>query len=183
MCLTETGRLINGIKNNSYKRFDYIHLIERLIKDTIFAHSSKFCVLINHLLYSILCIITLSKTINVFLVTKFEYLSKLTNSKIKMESHKNFGDFFLNFENTIINNENMIILLIAFSVFFICFLLFTYKLTRRILNSLIVVSLLSIMGLLLAYVINLKLHNSMININKVVPLFGSDFTYVYYKCK
>jgi hypothetical protein len=181
MCLTETARLINGTKNNYYKKFDYNHLISTLINDSIFAHSSKFCVIINHLLYSILCIITLSQTVTIFVIKKFEILSKFINTQVEGNNHKNLSNFINNFEDSIINNEHMIILTFMFTMFIIFFLAFSFKFVKKLYSTIILISSLAVIILLLTYIFNLNINSAaegMINLNKVVPIIGNDFTYV-----
>lgn len=185
MCLSETGRLINGIKNNHYKRFDYMYLINSLISDSIFAHSSRFCVIINHLLYTMLCIITLAKTCSIFIIDKFSLLEVFSsNSKTNgISTHTNtYGEIMHQIGNTIISNEKMVLIISLFAIFIVIYFLSAFKLFKKMYNFTILISSISMITLLLTYLINLNVNSKMsqsnVNLNRMVPLFGSDFTYV-----
>ena len=177
LCLMETGKLINGIKANNYKRFDYFYLIDTLIQDPIFSHSSKFCVMINHLLYSILCIITLSKVFTIFFINKFEIFSSIFNilNKDKIQEQTNSSNFpyFSPQNNSILPDSNMIVLLIIFSCFVLFFFLMKNKIIKRIFNLLIFI----LAGSLLVFILS-KVHQEGKVKNASVDLFGKEYTYV-----
>jgi hypothetical protein len=174
ICLTETGRLIYKIKNSNRKT-DYLSLISLLIKDTIFAFSSKVCVLFNHFLYTILSIITLYKIFSEFILNKFEYFQK---SKMTLEKREiDETNFFYRIGNEIFNREELFILFLLFISFSIVFTLNLVKLVRRSLQILTVVTSIIIVVFLYFNLINQKKKIIFLNSS---TLFGHDYTYVKY---
>lgn len=176
LCLTETGRLINEIKNNYYNRFDYNHLIDTLISDKIFAKSSKFLVSINHLLYIILCVITLRKTFDIFFIKPFSFFNFITN--YSTENIKSNNNLYSNISNVVLSDENIIIVLFSFALFLLIYRLYSFIICKKIINILIFVITLILTILTLTYIVN-KI-NIINDKNKIfnVPLLGVDYTYV-----
>lgn len=174
ICLTETGKLVAGIRNNFERKFDYFHLIDTLVNDQIFLISSKFCVVINHLLYSILCIITLCKVLIIFFFQNynmFSFIVDLMNRNNILLPKKD--KIFLNKENPIIpENESIIIVLISFLLFLV---FFTFN---RFMKK-IFVSIIFCLTILLTLILSINL-TYFKKENKLykIPLFGSDYTYV-----
>jgi hypothetical protein len=174
LCLIETGKLINGIKVNNYKRFDYLHLIDSLITDQIFANSSKFCVVINHLLYSILCIITLSKVFTIFFINKFEVFQFIFDIMNDNKIQQIDKSKILDPQNkAIFTDENMIVLLLIFLCFVLIFFLIKNKILKRIFN----LSIFILAGSLLIFVV-CKSHYGGNKLMNKVDMFGQEYTYV-----
>jgi hypothetical protein len=183
-CLTETGRLLRGSKNLYSKTLDYCHIIDYLIKDPIFAMSSKLCVIINHLLYSILCIITLYKAVNIFIFTKLDIKNFLTNllvmSKISNHVDVENQNFIYRVGNEILNSEELVVLLFLFILFFGLFLMNNYDIFRKIYNFSIFATSITLFCLISFYLLRIYSKNENKNIKKIESLFGSDYTYVNY---
>jgi hypothetical protein len=193
-CLTETGRLLRGSKNLYSKTLDYCHIIDYLIKDSIFAMSSKFCVIINHLLYSILCIITLYKAVNIFIFTKLDIMNFLvkifglptdlisSNHGISNNINLENQNFVYRVGNEILNSEEMVVLLFLFILFLGLFLINNYDIVRKIYNFLILTSCIILFSFISFYLLSIyNNENKNKNHNKIGLLFGSDYTYVKYK--
>lgn len=183
-CLTETGRLLRGSKNLYSKTLDYCHIIDYLIKDPLFAMSSKLCVIINHLLYSILCIITLYKAVNIFIFTKLDIKNFLTNllvmSKISNHIDSENQNFIYRVGNEILNSEELVVLLFLFILFFGLFLMNNYDIFRKIYNFSIFATSITLFCLISFYLLRIYSKNENKNIKKIESLFGSDYTYVNY---
>lgn len=185
-CLTETGRLLRGSKNLYSKTLDYCHIIDYLIKDPLFAMSSKLCVIINHLLYSILCIITLYKAVNIFIFTKLDIKNFLTNllvmSKIKVDAvDAENQNFIYRVGNEILNSEELVVLLFLFILFFGLFLMNNYEIFRKIYNFSIFATSITLFCLISFYLLRIySIYSQNQNIKKIESLLGSDYTYVNY---
>lgn len=172
-CLLETGKLISGTKNNFQKRFDYFHLIDSLITDNVFALSSKFCVLINHLLYTILCIITLSKVFIIFFLQKYSIFSTILMliNRDKVQNN-NKRDFFYENYDSIFNNESIVVLSASFIIFLVFYII--NRFLKQIFVATIFILSLILIGLMS---VNLTIYKQHIK-HQNIPLFGSDYTYV-----
>lgn len=133
------------------------------------------------------------------MVKKFEYfnfiikfINKDKDNLILNTSDNQFhlNNFMYNFGNSILNSEEIIILLSLFVLFIGIFLLFSFNIVKKIFNFLIFLSTCGITVLLLAYLINVdnfmlleneqnknKIEQESLN-NKFVPILGNDYTYV-----
>jgi hypothetical protein len=182
MCLLETFKLLNKKKSNNNKNFDYFSFIDLLIKDTIFLYSSKFCVFLNHLLYCILSIITLSKVFSIFFIEKYSIFNFIT---LYFDGNNNDNDALAKMQNSnlyrvyniekedIISNKKMMIFLIIFFSFMFAFLL--YRLIKTLLN----VFLFSII-IFISFIIFFNSFNltHTLNLDKRINWLGHDYTYV-----
>lgn len=179
MCLLETGKLINGIKSNNNRKFDYFNYIDLLIRDSIFSHSSKFCVFLNHLIYCILSIITLSKIFSIFFIEKYALFNFITvffdgkeDALSAMQSSNLFTFYNLDKEE-LISNRKIIIFLIIFILFIFCFLL--YRFIRTFLSLFLFIIMNTISFIIFFNIFELS--NS-IKMDKRISWFGFDYTYV-----
>jgi hypothetical protein len=185
MCLLETGKLINGLKSNNNRKFDYFNYIDILIKDSIFSYSSKFCVFLNHLIYCILSIITLSKVISIFFIDKysvFNFISTYFDGKVDdllaMQQPSNLSPFY-NFEKEeFISNRKIIVFLIIFLIFIFTFLL--YRFVKTFLSVCLFLLMTTISFIIFFNVFELS-HS--IDVDKRITWFGFDYTYVINKIK
>lgn len=182
MCLLETGKLINGIKSNNNRKFDYFNYIDLLIKDSIFSNSSKFCVFVNHLIYCILSIITLSKVISIFFIDKYSvfnfismYFDGNQDALLAMQQPNHIFSFY-NFDaEEIINNRKMVVFVIIFIIFIFTFLLFRFVRTFLSVCLFLLMTTISFIIFFNAF----ELSHS-IAMDKRITWFGFDYTYVNY---
>jgi hypothetical protein len=181
MCLLETGKLINGIKSNNNRKFDYFNYIDLLIKDSIFLYSSKFCVFLNHLLYCILSIITLSKVFSIFFIEKYSIFKFITvyfdgkeDALLSMQSNNLFSIYNLDKEE-LISNRKIIIFLIIFLFFIFSFLL--HRFIKTFINVCLFIIMTTISFIIFFNVYDLT-HS--IKMDKRINWFGFDYTYVKY---
>lgn len=179
MCLLETAKLLNGIKSNNNRKFDYFNYIDLLIKDSIFSYSSKSCVFLNHLLYAILSIITLSKVFSIFFIEKyafFNFISLYFDGKedvlLSMQSSNLFSIYNLDKEE-LISNRKMIIFLIIFLLFIFTFVL--YRFVRTFLCLCLFMLMITISFIIFFNVSELT-HS--IKMDKRINWFGFEYTYV-----
>lgn len=180
MCLLETGKLINGIKSNNNRKFDYFNYIDLLIKDSIFSKSSKFCVFLNHLIYCILSVITLSKVISIFFIDKysvFNFISMYFDAKedalLAMQQPSNLFSFYNFDKEELISNRKIIVFLIIFIIFIFTFLL--YRLVRIFLSVCMFLIMTTISFIIFFNMFELS-HS--IAMDKRISWFGYDYTYV-----
>lgn len=180
MCLLETGKLINGLKSNNNRKFDYFNYIDLLIKDSIFSYSSKFCVFLNHLIYSILSIITLSKVISIFFIDKysvFNFISMYFDGKedalLAMQQPNNLFSMYNFDKEEIVSNRKLIVFLIIFLIFIFTFLLFRF--VRTFLSVCLFLIMMTISFIIFFNVFELS-HS--IAMDKRINWFGFDYTYV-----
>ncbi len=181
MCLLETGKLINGIKSNNNRKFDYFNYIDLLIKDTIFSYSSKFCVFLNHLIYCLLSIITLSKVTSIFFIDKysvFNFISMYFDGKedalIAMQQPTNLLATAYNLDKEdVISNRKIVVFLIIFIIFIFTFLL--YRFIRTFLSVCLFLIMMIISFIIFSNVFELS---KSIAMDKRISWFGFDYTYV-----
>jgi hypothetical protein len=164
--------LIYKIKNSNRKT-DYLSLITLLIKDSIFAFSSKVCVLFNHFLYTILSIITLYKIFSEFILNKIEYFQKSNLTLEKKETNEK--NFFYRIGNEIFNREELTVLFLLFISFAIVYSLNLMKFVRKSLQILTILISMLIVGLLYVNIISQGKKYTFLNSS---TLFGHDYTYV-----
>jgi hypothetical protein len=178
ICFLESGRLINRIKLSRFEQLDFAYLTETLLKDKIFSSASKYCIQFNHLLYSILSIITLTKIIPIFIIQEIPalqgVLDLINKDKVQFEKNIKFENSFQKFNSEILNNGNMIIMLIVFTLFLFYSLLNKYL--KRFLNSLIFF----ITVFVCVHIFTLFAYFDKVSNRKLVaiPLVGNDYTYV-----
>ena len=189
MCLLETAKLINGIKSNNNRKFDYFNYIDLLIKDSIFANSSKCCVFLNHLLYCILSIITITKVFTIFFIEKYSFFNFINlyfdgKNYDKDENTNHYlsayqpNDSFSTFNfshDEIISGRKIIIFLIIFLIFIFSFVM--YRFIKKLLNIFLFMTMITITFIILFNIFELK-HS--IELDKRISLFGYDYTYVIY---
>lgn len=171
ICLTETGRLIYKIKNSNRKT-DYLSLITLLIKDSVFAFSSKVCVLFNHFLYIILCIITLYKIFFEYVFSKTDLLKKNNDLNLEKTNEKNF---LFKLGNEIFNRDELIVLFLLFIIFGVIFLLNMVNFIKRSFQFFITIISFIIVVILF---VNLSMQDKRYSFFNIPTLFGKDYTYV-----
>ncbi len=179
MCLLETGKLINGIKSKNNKKFDYFNYIDLLIEDSIFSYSSKFCIFINHLIYCLLSIITLSKIISIFFIQKypiFNFVSMYFDGKEDSLSSIQLSNLFSIYnidKEELISNRKIFTFLVIFILFIFTFLL--YRFIRTFFSICIFVIMTTISFIIFFNMFELS-HS--IKMDKRINWFGFDYTYV-----
>jgi len=158
---------------------DYFSFIDILIRDTIFLYSSKFCVFLNHLLYCILSIITLSKVFSIFFIEKYSVFNFITlyfdgndDALSKMQNSNLYSVYNIEKED-IISNKKLMIFLIIFLSFMFAFLL--YRLIKTILSLFLFAIISTISFIIFFNSFNLR-HS--INLDKRINFLGHDYTYV-----
>jgi len=182
MCLIEAEKLSHLSRENQRSGVNYTVLIDKLIKDKIFAYSSKFCVILSHLIYSILCIITLTKLTGIFIIQNISVVKNINS-----ESNGSAFNFIQGIRSlpSIYNNEHVLILLLCFSTFFVFFTIYQSKTVQKLLNISILIMTFTLTVWLIYYnvcLVSYKISgvgaNSLM-ITNLIDLIGSDYTYVY----
>jgi hypothetical protein len=170
--LIETGRLLQCIKNNTYRNFNYIYLIDSLISDCLFAFASKALVVINHLVYAILCIITFSRITMTFFIERYDVFKPILEYMNNSDQNSHIP--------IILSNSHMIVLMIGFCIFLVIFAL--VKATdpfNKIFNYLIIMLSIALSCLILFRIsIIFTYEKPKQSFLEKVPLFGADYTYV-----
>lgn len=179
MCLMETFKLLNGKKSNNSRKFDYFNYIDLLIKDSIFLYSSKFCVFLNHLLYTILSIITLSKVFSIFFIEKYSVFNFLTfyfdgnEDALSSMQNSNLYSVYNIEREEVISNKKMMIFFIIFLCFMFAFLLYRFIKTFI---SMVLFGIISTISFIVFFN-SFNLTHS-IKMDKRINWLGYDYTYV-----
>jgi len=159
-CVNETNKIINNInciqQNNetSLNNFNFFKMIEKVLSDTLFLYSAKTMVILNHFIFSIVCIIAISKTITMIIPVKIISDYNLTSS----------------------NNE-LLILGTIFLIFLFVFILNKYA--KTYFNYLLMI--ISII-LLITIIVNLIKLKQFFNFHRI-PIIGNlgvEYIYVSY---
>jgi hypothetical protein len=181
LCLLEADKLSNKSRDSKNNGINYTELIHKLLKDKIFAYSSKICVILSHLIYSILCIITLCKVAGTLIIKNFSLLTNTYSG-----SFTTIINFVkeLNSLSSFSYDKQVLILLISFSAFFIYYTMYQTKIARKLFNISIFILTITITIFLIyysMYLVYIKLSvldSNPLMVTNRIDLFGADYTYV-----